>query len=111
MNRLTLKIKKEYSNILKDLNEKQVGELVKGLCAYAYEDKPFFTKDDYLKGLYLYIKRDIDISKRNSVNGKKGAAVLAEKRRNAEGMLNGIGVILGSVISANEAKKNKLETP
>ena len=100
MNRVTLKIKKEYNNIFKELNDRQVGELVKGLCAYAFEDKPFFTKDAYLKGLYLYIKRDLDIAKQNSLNAKRGAEIRAEKRRK-EAMCR-LGLIMGSVISAAE---------
>lgn len=102
MKELPIKLNKKHYNIFKDLTDKQTGELVKGICAYAYEDKPFITRDDYLKGLFMYIKRDIDISRQNSSNGKRAAAVLAERKRNADGMLNGIGVILGKIIADEE---------
>ena len=99
MKELSIKLNKKYYNIFKHLTDKQTGELVKGICAYAYEDKSFITRDDYLKGLFMYIKRDIDISRQNSANGKRAAAVLVEKKRNADGMMNGIGVILGKIIA------------
>lgn len=100
-----LKFKKEYYDIIKDLTDKQAGEFIKGVCAYVYEGKPFLTKDEYLKGLFLYIKRELDVSEMNRINGKKGADKLAEiKRRNKS-----IGVIIGSVVVASSAKKDSAD--
>lgn len=95
------KFKREYYDLIKELTDKQAGEFVKGVCAYVYEGKPFITKDEYLKGLFVYVKRELDVSEMNSVNGKKGADKRLEiKRRN-----KAIGVIVGSVLVANTAKK------
>lgn len=100
-----LKFKKDYYDIIKDLTDKQAGEFIKGVCAYVYEGKPFLTKDEYLKGLFLYIKRELDVSETNRINGKKGADKLAEiKRRNKS-----IGVIIGSVVVASSAKKDSAD--
>ena len=93
--------KKHYDEILKELTDKQAGEFVKGVCAYVYEGKPFITKDEYLKGLFVYVKRELDVSEMNRVNGKKGADKLAEIKRRDKA----IGVIVGSVLVANTAKK------
>lgn len=92
------KFKKDYYNILKELTDKQAGELIKGICAYAYEGKPFLTKDEYLKGAFLYIKRELDVSEQNRINGKKGADALAEKQRMRAA--NGLGVVIGSIMTA-----------
>lgn len=102
-----INIKKEHYDIIKELTDKQAGEFVKGVCAYAFEGKPFITKDEYLKGLFMYAKRMLDISAINSMNGKKGADKLAEKRAK-EKML---GVIIGSVLVAGAAAEgaNKVE--
>lgn len=102
MKELKLKIKREYYNIFKELTIKQTGELVKGMCAYMYEEKPFFTKDAYLKGVFMVIKRDIDESKQNSANGKKSAESRKEKRRKAG--TGQLGIILGSVLTAAERR-------
>ena len=97
--------KKHYDENLKELTDKQAGEFVKGVCAYAFEGKPFITKDEYLKGLFMYAKRMLDISEMNRVNGKKGADKLAEiKRRN-----KALGVIIGSVVVASAAKKEETD--
>lgn len=60
MKELRLKIKRENYNLFKELGDKQAGELIKGMCAYMYDGKPFFTKDPYLKGAFMGIKKEID---------------------------------------------------
>lgn len=97
-----IKIKREHYDILKELTDKQAGEFVKGVCAYAFEGKPFITKDEYLKGLFLYAKRMLDISEMNRINGKKGADKLAEIKRKERA----VGVIIGSVMVANAMKED-----
>ena len=78
------KFNKSFYSIMRDMTDKQAGEFIKGICGYAFENKPFITKDEYLKGVYLYVKREIDVSKENSVNGRKGGLISAEIRRNEE---------------------------
>lgn len=99
--------KKHYDEIIKELSDKQAGEFVKGVCAYAFEGKPFITKDEYLKGLFMYAKRMLDISEMNRINGKKGADKLAEIRAKERT----VGVIIGSVLVASamneDAKKSE----
>lgn len=102
-----INIKREHYDIIKELSDKQAGEFVKGVCAYAFEGKPFITKDEYLKGLFMYAKRMLDISEINRINGKKGADKLAEIRRKERT----VGVIIGSVMVASamneDAKKGE----
>ena len=99
------KFKKEYYDVIKELTDKQAGEFIKGACAYVYDGKPFLTKDEYLKGLFLYVKRELDVSEMNRVNGRKGAEKRLEiKRRN-----NAVGVIIGSVVVASSAKKDSAD--
>lgn len=99
-----INIKREHYDMLKELTDKQAGEFVKGVCAYAFEGKPFITKDQYLKGLFMYAKRALDVSQMNSVNGKKGAEKLAEIRRR-----KAVGVIIGSVMVASAAAKESAD--
>ena len=97
-----INIKREHYDILKELTDKQAGEFVKGVCAYAFEGKPFITKDEYLKVLFMYAKRMLDISEMNRINGKKGADKLAEIRRKERA----VGVIIGSVMVASAMKED-----
>ena len=94
--------KKEFYDLIKDLTDKQAGEFVKGVCGYAFEGKPFITKDEYLKGLFLYGKRELDVSKQNSINGKKGADKRAEAKRCGEV----IGIVLESVMVSSTARED-----
>ena len=94
MKELKLKIKREYYNIFKELGDRQAGELVKSMCAYMYDNKPFFT--------------NIDEAKRNSVNGKKSAEVCAERRRK-EAKANLAAVIGGVIAAAESAAKGEGE--
>lgn len=83
MKNRVLKIKKEYYKAMKQMTDKQVAEFIKGLCDYVYEDKPLVTKDSFLKGVFMYVKRDLDVAEQNSRNGKKGAEALAKKKAEA----------------------------
>ena len=107
MKELRLKIKRENYNLFKELSDKQAGELIKGMCAYMYDCKPFFTKDAYLKGAFLKgafmgIKKEIDEAKQNSLNGKKSAEAYAERQRRKQTM-GEIGAIIGGILSVTEA--------
>lgn len=105
MKELKLKVKREYYNIFKELTDRQAGELIKGMCAYMYDNKPFFTKDAYLKGVFMSVKRDIDEAKRNSINGKKSIEAHAVKQRAK--VMGGLGIVLGSVIASAEAANDE----
>lgn len=78
-----VKIKKEYYKAMKQMTDKQIAEFIKGVCDYVYEDKPFVTKDAFLKGVFMYVKRDLDVAEQNSRNGKKGAEAKAKKQSGA----------------------------
>lgn len=71
------KFKRSYYKAIASLNDRQAGEFVKSVCRYAFDGTPLTSKDPYLKALYLYVQRDFDISKQNSINAKKGV----EKRK------------------------------
>lgn len=105
--RNSFKFKKEFYGIIAGLTDKQAGEFIKGVCGYVFENKPLTTKDEYLKGLYLYAKRELDVSALNSANGRKGAEKLAENKQKEKALKN-VGVLLGSVlVSASGAKKDE----
>lgn len=99
------KFKKSYYAVMRDMTDKQAGEFIKGVCGYVFENKPFITKNGYLKGLYLYVKHELDMSEMNAVNGKKGAEKLAEnkQKRNAAKRL---GVLIETVVVASKGAKN-----
>lgn len=78
-----VKITKDYYGFIKNMTDKQAGEFIKSVCERIFDNKPFVTKDNYLKGVFAFVERDLQVSAQNSINGKKGADILAEKKREA----------------------------
>lgn len=78
-----VKITKDYYRFIKNMTDKQIAEFIKSVCERVYEGKPLVTKDSYLKGVFAFVERDLQVSAQNSVNGKKGADILAERKREA----------------------------
>lgn len=103
MKEKNFKFKKSYAKVIKDMTDKQAGEFIKGVCEYAFNGKPFQTKDAYLKGAFLFVQRELDVSAMNAANGKKGAEKLAEKRSKQKSIKD-IGVLLGSVLVCGEGQ-------
>ena len=93
-----VKIKREHYGVIKEMTDRQAGEFVKKLCARVYERKPLFTKDAYLKGVFVSVERELAVSRQNSLNARKGAEKRAERRRS--GQFAGLGIALGSVLAA-----------
>lgn len=106
----SFKFKRSFYNLLLGMTDKQAGEFIKGMCDYAFNEKHFQTKDDYLKGAFLYVQRELDVSKQNSINGKKGGLVSAEMKRNEERKTYyDDGVITGGIV-AGKTMQNLLRT-
>ncbi len=101
MKEKNFKFRASYAKLVEGMTDKQAGEFIKAVSDYVFNGKPFETKDEYLKGVYLYIKNEIDAAETSKANGKKGALILAEKKRK----LKSVGVIIESVMVASTAKK------
>lgn len=95
MKNKVVKIKKEYYKAMKQMTDKQIAEFVRGLCDYVYEDKPLVTKDNFLKGVFMYVNRDLDVAEQNSINGKKGAEALAKRKAETAASCLEIVVVAG----------------
>lgn len=101
MKEKNFKFRASYAKLVEGMTDKQAGEFIKAVSGYVFNGKPFETKDEYLKGVYLYVKNEIDTAEISKVNGKKGAVILAEKKRK----LKPVGVIIESVMVASTTKK------
>lgn len=113
MKKKIFKFKSEYAKLVESMTEKQAGEFIKAVSGYVFFGKPLESKDDYLKGVYIYIQSELETEARNSANGKLGGAVRAEEIKNRktasiemEGMLTG-GVVAGHAIEKYVEALNK----
>ena len=80
------KLREQDYMALQGMSEKQAGQFIKGLCGYAFEGKPFETKDAKLATAYAYAKVALDVSAQNRENGKKGGLIMAERMRGMKQM-------------------------
>jgi hypothetical protein len=87
------KFNETYYKVIKDMTDKQAGEFIKGICEYAFESKPFESKDGYLKGLFMYIKKSIDDVNISKEYGKRGASASKALSKSRQG---------GFVVTINE---------
>lgn len=116
MKQKIFKFKAEYAKLVEGMTDKQAGEFIKSVSSYVFFGKPLESKDDYLKGVYIYIKNVLNTEARNSANGKLGSAVRAEGLKNRqntniemEGMITG-GVVAGHAIEKYMEALNRCGT-
>ena len=98
-----VKITKDYYGFIKNMTDKQRAEFINAVCERVYDGTPLVTKDKYLKGVYAFVERDLQIAERNSINGKKGADILAERKRE----MQPVELIVGSVIVTAKTEDNE----
>lgn len=81
MKERNFKLRESYAKAIEAMDDKTAGQFIKGLCDYVFKGKPFEAKEQLLKSNYSLVKATLDAEKQDRENGKKGAAVLAEKKR------------------------------
>jgi len=82
----SFKFKESFYKAIADLNEKQIGKLLKGICEYAYSGKEFVTKDVTLGGAFTLIKTALDEDKAQAeVSEKRKGGFIAMVKETAEG--------------------------
>lgn len=81
MKEKSFKLKENYYNAVKTLDDKQVGKLMKGLCAYVFERRYFESNDAYLKSIFGLIKGEIDRENFYREKGKQGGVISAQMKR------------------------------
>ncbi len=79
MKEQNFKFKKSFGNLVEQMTDKQAGEFIKAVCGYVFNGKPMESKDEYLKGVFVYVKAALDTEIRDRENGKLGGAIVAEK--------------------------------
>jgi hypothetical protein len=99
------KFRASFGKLVESMTDKQAGEFIKVVSGYAFCGKPMETKDEYLKGVFIYVKNVLDTEMISRQNGKKGADVLAEKRHKGKAL----DILLSSVVLTAEklGKDNK----
>ena len=79
MKEKNFKFKKSFGALVKKMTNRQAGEFIKAVSGYVFDGKPMESKDEYLKGVFLYVQSVFDTAEQNRANGKIGGAIVAEK--------------------------------
>lgn len=82
MKEKNFKFRESFGKLVDKMTDKQAGEFIKALSGFVFGGKPLDSKDEYLKGVYLYAQNILETEMRDRENGKLGGAIIAEKRKN-----------------------------
>lgn len=102
---------------VQDMTDKEAGEFIKGLSKYAFDGVAFESKNAKIASAYAYAKTALDISVRNSINGKNGGLLVARRKKIAvsimAGSTAGLDVLLKTVVlpSGETAERTKKDAP
>lgn len=79
MKEKNFKFRETFGALVEKMTDKQAGEFIKAVSGYMFGGKPMESKDEYLKGVFLYVQNILDTEMRDRANGKLGGAIVAEK--------------------------------
>lgn len=78
----SFKVRASYGEILKNLSDKQAGELYKAICAYNFNNEEYKGKDKLVKTVFAMMKNEFDRDKffreKGKIGGAKSAAMKQE---------------------------------
>lgn len=79
MKEKNFKFRETFGALVGKMTNRQAGEFIKAVSGYVFDGKPMESKDEYLKGVFLYVQSVLDTAEQNRANGKIGGAIVAEK--------------------------------
>lgn len=85
MKEKNFKFRESFGKLIEQMTDKQAGEFIKAVSGYVFGGKPMESKDEYLKGVFVFVKDALDTEVRDRENGKLGGAIVAEKYKAMRG--------------------------
>ena len=85
MKEQNFKFRKSFGKLVEQMTDKQAGEFIKAVCGYVFLHKPMDSKDEFLKGVFVFVKDALDTEVRDRENGKLGGLIVAEKYKELRG--------------------------
>lgn len=56
MKEQNFKFRKTFAKLVEQMTDKQAGEFIKAVSGYVFLGKPMESKDEFLKGVFVYVK-------------------------------------------------------
>lgn len=69
------------------MNDKQAGQLIKGLSLYVFEGRKLQSNDTVIKSSFTLIKTALDAEERDRQNGRIGGIISAEKGKRKDSVI------------------------
>lgn len=85
MKEQNFKFRESFGKLIEQMTDKQAGEFIKAVCGYVFLHKPMESKDEFLKGVFVFVKDALDTEVRDRENGKLGGLIVAEKYKETRG--------------------------
>ena len=79
MKEKSFRFRENFGKAIMPMTDKQAGQLVKGLCIYAFNGKPIESKDSTVQSSFMLMKTAIEQDERDRENGRKGGLISAEQ--------------------------------
>lgn len=118
MKEKNFKFRESFGALVEKMTDKQAGEFIKAVSGYMFGGKPMESKDEYLKGVFLYVQNVLDTEMRDRENGKIGGAIVAEKYKEMrsrfmteETMVSETNVVSQLIIVSTDAQGAADEKP
>lgn len=84
----SFKFRESFANAIKEMDDIQVGKLIKAICDYVFYDRCFESCDGMLNSVYSLFKILLDNEKRDRENGRKGGILSAKKNKKEDLNIN-----------------------
>ena len=83
----SFRFRESFGRAILSMNDKQAGQLIKGLCGYVFEGRKLQSNDCAIKSSFTLIKTALDTDEQNKQNARLYRIMNAEKSKKKESIL------------------------
>ena len=83
----SFKFRESFGKAVLSMNDKQAGQLIKGLSLYVFEGRKLQSNDCAIKSSFTLIKTALDAEERDRQNGRIGGIISAEKGKRKDSVI------------------------
>ena len=79
-----IKFRESFWSIIKTMDDRKAGKLIKSICGYAFEDRVYEGNDPLLKNSFAFVKKALDDDRQATEYGKLGGKKSKELKQKKE---------------------------
>lgn len=108
MKERNFKFKKSYAEVIRVMDDKQVGRFIKAVSDYVFDGRCYDGNDTAIKSAFTLVKVSLDNEIEDRENGRKGGIKSRELRKAKEDQASIAKVIVSGIV-ASEMMKSMLD--